>query len=199
MDPFATRDDGSAKDPAAYRAAIQKDPVRLKALAEDPALSAAVLGGDANAMQAMLRKARAPAVPRDRGGRAGGCGRGEDSSPSRASGRRFPRAPRAGSHASPAPRAGARGQQPCGRHGGGSDDDLDGAKCVFSARFRALSWFAADAHALAVRAKCTVPKDSVTAYEEMNKNGLQYGPAFRLLTDIHIMDHSASTAAAPRE
>ena len=39
-----------------------------------------------------------------------------------------------------------------------------------------------------MRARCTVPRDVVQVYEALNKVGLQYGPAFRLLSDVYIPD-----------
>jgi hypothetical protein len=39
-----------------------------------------------------------------------------------------------------------------------------------------------------LRAGCTIPRDPVVLYEGMLQAGLQYGPAFRLLTDVHVPD-----------
>ena len=39
-----------------------------------------------------------------------------------------------------------------------------------------------------MRARCTVPRDVGKIYEGLHKMGLQYGPAFRLLTDVHTPD-----------
>ena len=50
-----------------------------------------------------------------------------------------------------------------------------------------------------MRARCTVPRDVVAVYEQLNKVGLQYGPAFRLLTDVYVPEAvSAAQAAAQR-
>jgi hypothetical protein len=47
-----------------------------------------------------------------------------------------------------------------------------------------------------MRARCTVPRDVVMVYEALNKVGLQYGPAFRLLTDVYVPEATATTQAA---
>merc|ERR1719367_658627 len=43
----------------------------------------------------------------------------------------------------------------------------------------------------AQRVSATVPRDSVAVYDALNKAGLQYGPAFQLLTNIHVPDSMA--------
>jgi hypothetical protein len=50
-----------------------------------------------------------------------------------------------------------------------------------------------------MRAKCTVPRDVVMVYESLNKVGLQYGPAFRLLTDVYVPEGVASAQAAAHQ
>mmetsp|Transcript_18173 Transcript_18173/g.37549 ORF Transcript_18173/g.37549 Transcript_18173/m.37549 type:complete len:123 (+) Transcript_18173:127-495(+) len=40
----------------------------------------------------------------------------------------------------------------------------------------------------AQRVSATVPRDSVAVYDALHKAGLQYGPAFQLLTNIHVPD-----------
>ena len=47
-----------------------------------------------------------------------------------------------------------------------------------------------------MRARCTVPRDPSAVYEMLRKMGLQYGPAFRLLTDIHIPESALRAAPA---
>ena len=37
-----------------------------------------------------------------------------------------------------------------------------------------------------MRASCTVPRDPVVLYQHMMKAGLQYGPSFRLLTQVWV-------------
>lgn len=39
-----------------------------------------------------------------------------------------------------------------------------------------------DAH----RASAPVPRDIVQLYEQLRASGLQYGPAFRLLRNVHV-------------
>ncbi len=46
-----------------------------------------------------------------------------------------------------------------------------------------------------MRARCTVPRDVVLVYESLNKVGLQYGPAFRLLTDVYVPEAVATAQA----
>ncbi|WIA28405.1 hypothetical protein OEZ86_010951 [Tetradesmus obliquus] len=49
----------------------------------------------------------------------------------------------------------------------------------------------------AQRASATVPRDTVQLYQQLAASGLQYGPAFRLLRNVHVPDtSSAGTAAA---
>mmetsp|Transcript_17323 Transcript_17323/g.30930 ORF Transcript_17323/g.30930 Transcript_17323/m.30930 type:complete len:129 (-) Transcript_17323:160-546(-) len=46
----------------------------------------------------------------------------------------------------------------------------------------------------AQRVSATVPRDTVTIYERLHESGLQYGPSFRLLRNVHVPDandHSA--------
>lgn len=47
-----------------------------------------------------------------------------------------------------------------------------------------------------MRCRCRIPKDVVAVYEGLNKVGLQYGPAFRLLTDGALRTRAGSGAAA---
>lgn len=54
-DPFALNDDGTAKDPAAFRAALRADPVRMEALEKEPEVAAVVLGEDENAFQELIK------------------------------------------------------------------------------------------------------------------------------------------------
>lgn len=54
-DPFALNDDGTAKDPAAFRAALRADPVRTEALEKEPEVAAVVLGEDDNAFQELIK------------------------------------------------------------------------------------------------------------------------------------------------
>ncbi|EIE18679.1 hypothetical protein COCSUDRAFT_59989 [Coccomyxa subellipsoidea C-169] len=43
----------------------------------------------------------------------------------------------------------------------------------------------------AQRASATVPRDTVQLYQQLHASGLQYGPAFRLLRNVHTPDLSA--------
>lgn len=40
----------------------------------------------------------------------------------------------------------------------------------------------------ALRAEATVPRDTVQVYRQLYDTGLQYGPAFRLLRNVHVPD-----------
>ena len=42
-----------------------------------------------------------------------------------------------------------------------------------------------------LRTECTVPRDPVVLYQQMLKVGLQYGPSFRLLSQVWIPQHVA--------
>ena len=54
-DPFALNDDGTAKDPAAFRGALRADPVKMEALEKEPDVAAIVLGEDVNAFQELIK------------------------------------------------------------------------------------------------------------------------------------------------
>ncbi|BDA50802.1 hypothetical protein COCOBI_17-0200 [Coccomyxa sp. Obi] len=43
----------------------------------------------------------------------------------------------------------------------------------------------------AQRASATVPRDTVQLYQQLHASGLQYGPAFRLLRNVHTPDLTA--------
>lgn len=43
----------------------------------------------------------------------------------------------------------------------------------------------------AQRASATVPRSTVQVYEQLFECGLEYGPAFRLLRNIHVPDTDA--------
>eukprot|EP01024_Parvocaulis_polyphysoides_P023212 TRINITY_DN21461_c0_g1_i1.p1 TRINITY_DN21461_c0_g1~~TRINITY_DN21461_c0_g1_i1.p1 ORF type:complete len:126 (-),score=17.99 TRINITY_DN21461_c0_g1_i1:165-542(-) len=40
----------------------------------------------------------------------------------------------------------------------------------------------------AQRAAATLPKDTVSLYKKLKESGLEYGPAFRLLRNVHVTD-----------
>ena len=54
-DPFALNEDGTARDPAAFREALRADPVKMEALEKEPEVAAAVLGEDVNAFQELIK------------------------------------------------------------------------------------------------------------------------------------------------
>ena len=54
-DPFALGEDGSARDPAAFREALRADPVKMEALEREPEVAAVVLGDDVPAFQELLK------------------------------------------------------------------------------------------------------------------------------------------------
>lgn len=77
-DPFALNEDGTARDPAAFREALRADPVKTEALEREPEVAAVVLGEDVNAFQELIKsvyQARAGASVRHMGGRPRGGGR----------------------------------------------------------------------------------------------------------------------------
>jgi hypothetical protein len=54
-DPYALNDDGTAKDPAAFKAALQADPVKMESLEQEPEVAKLVLGDDLNAFQELIK------------------------------------------------------------------------------------------------------------------------------------------------
>jgi hypothetical protein len=46
----------------------------------------------------------------------------------------------------------------------------------------------------AQRASATVPRDTVQLYQQLAASGLQYGPAFRLLRNVHVPDTTTSSS-----
>ena len=54
-DPYALSEDGTAKDPAAFKAALQADPVKMEALEQEPEVSKVVLGDDLDAFQDLIK------------------------------------------------------------------------------------------------------------------------------------------------
>ncbi len=55
QDPFALNEDGTAKDPAAFRAALRADPVKMEALEKEPNVAAVVLGDDVAGFQELIK------------------------------------------------------------------------------------------------------------------------------------------------
>ena len=54
---FHFNEDGSAANPAAFRAALQSDPDKLRMVQSDPKAAAVLLGEDDAALQAFLKDA----------------------------------------------------------------------------------------------------------------------------------------------
>jgi hypothetical protein len=54
-DPFALNDDGTSKDPAAFRESLRADPIKMEALEKEPEVAAIVLGEDVNAFQELIK------------------------------------------------------------------------------------------------------------------------------------------------
>ncbi|GFH05696.1 uncharacterized protein HaLaN_00197 [Haematococcus lacustris] len=54
-DAFALWQDGTAKDPRAFQAALKADSERLAVIQQDPELSAILLGSNMDALQKLLR------------------------------------------------------------------------------------------------------------------------------------------------
>ncbi|KAL4459189.1 hypothetical protein ABPG75_014054 [Micractinium tetrahymenae] len=121
-DPFALNEDGTAKDPVAFREALKADPVRMEALEKEPEVAAVVLGEDENAFQELI-------------------------------------------------------------------------KSVYQAekkRVDTLNKGMAERTMDAQRVSATVPRDTVQLYQQLRESGLQYGPAFRLLRNVHVPDVASS-------
>ena len=54
-DAFALNDDGSAKDPVAFKDAILSDPAKMESLKEEPEVLEIVKGDDIPAFQELLK------------------------------------------------------------------------------------------------------------------------------------------------
>lgn len=121
-DPFAVNEDGTAKDPVAFRDALRADPEKVKTLEQDdPELAKAVLGEDTAALQEVLKKVMTQMK---------------------------------------------------------KAQEFDQMYAMTSVD--------------KMRSNCTVPRDPVMLYEGMLQVGLQYGPAFRLLTDVYVPESVAN-------
>jgi hypothetical protein len=55
MDAYALNDDGTAKDPVAFREALRADPAKIEALEKEPEVAKIVLGDDVNAFQELIK------------------------------------------------------------------------------------------------------------------------------------------------
>ncbi|KAK3285678.1 hypothetical protein CYMTET_6727 [Cymbomonas tetramitiformis] len=114
---FEVNEDGTAKDPVAFRAALREDAQKVKIIEEDPQLAAALLGDDTSAMNEVL-------------------------------------------------------------------------KSIFEMQKKKAEQDQKDSQNMTsidkMRASATVPRDPVVLYQGMLESGLQYGPAFRLLTDVWV-------------
>ncbi|CAG9460323.1 unnamed protein product [Pedinophyceae sp. YPF-701] len=125
-DPFARHEDGSAVDPAAYKAALLEDPRRVQLIVDDLEMSRVVRGDDVEAFQELLRAAY--------------------------------------------------------------EEEQKYAK----ARRERVGELTIDAQ----RCLCTVPRDTVQIYKQMHESGLQYGPAFRLLRNVHVPEATVPQSSA---
>lgn len=54
-DPYALNEDGTAKDPAAFRAALKADPAKMQELEKDPEVAKVVFGDDDSAFQELIK------------------------------------------------------------------------------------------------------------------------------------------------
>lgn len=54
-DPYGLNEDGTAKDPVAFREALKADPVKLEALEKEPEVYKIVLGEDVAAFQELIK------------------------------------------------------------------------------------------------------------------------------------------------
>jgi hypothetical protein len=55
--PYELNEDGTAKDPVAFREALRNDPERMQALEEEPDIKDVVLGDDIHAFQELIKNA----------------------------------------------------------------------------------------------------------------------------------------------
>lgn len=119
---YDMNDNGSAKDPVAFRAALRQDPQRMAALQAEPEIAAVVAGEDIAAFQAILK------------------------------------------------------------------DAFQAEKQRAERENKRLAERTIDAQ----RASAPVPRDTVQIYQQLYESGLQYGPAFRLLRNVHVPDLAAA-------
>lgn len=56
-DPYDLNEDGTAKDPVAFREALRNDPEKMRALEEEPDVKSVVLGDDIHAFQELIKNA----------------------------------------------------------------------------------------------------------------------------------------------
>ncbi|PNW87168.1 hypothetical protein CHLRE_02g111600v5 [Chlamydomonas reinhardtii] len=131
-DPFGLNEDGSCRDPAAFRAALLADTGRLEALSGEPRFAPflpVLTGADPEALQQLLRQA----VQAEK----------------------------------------ARQERTAKRW---AERTID-----------------------AQRASAPVPRDTVQVYKQLADAGLEYGPAFRLLRNVHVpLPAEASVARGGR-
>lgn len=149
-DPYALNDDGTAKDPAAFRAALKADPAKLEAIEKEPEVAGVVLGNDDHAFQELIKSVYHVSAW---GGTRGGL--------------------------APTPPA--------------SSSTLHAITSLQTEKKRQerLNRTMAERSIDAQRASATVPRDTVQLYAQLRESGLQYGPAFRLLRNVHVPDIAA--------
>jgi erythromycin esterase-like protein len=119
-DAYALNEDGSAKDPVAFRKALLEDPAKMESLKEEPEVLDIVKSDDIQAFQELLKSV------------------------------------------------------------------YQAEKKRIEQANRSMAERTIDAQ----RVSATVPRDTVQLYEQLRESGLQYGPAFRLLRNVHTPDVS---------
>ncbi|GMH38182.1 hypothetical protein BSKO_06066 [Bryopsis sp. KO-2023] len=115
IEAYAINEDGTAKDPAAFRTALLADEARMKLVDEDEEMAKVVRGEDTHAFQQLLKTA------------------------------------------------------------------YESEKRRMERNRRCWAERTIDAQ----RASAPVPRDTVQLYKQLHESGLQYGPAFRLLRNVH--------------
>lgn len=120
--PYDLNENGSAKDPLAFQAALRQDEQRMAALQAEPEVAAIVTGDDIAAFQTLLKRA------------------------------------------------------------------FQNEKHRVERENKRLAERTIDAQ----RASAPVPRDTVQIYQQLYDSGLQYGPAFRLLRNVHVPDLTAA-------
>ena len=191
-DPFALDEDGQAADWRAFQAALRASPAKLAAVeAEDAATRQALLGDDQALFQATLAaaaKAR-PRLPRQRRGRPPG--------------RAWVALPRIVTLTPPAPeaerRAPAGRAAPRGAPGQGHERAHHRRPAGIRPRAQAgpckPSW-PPRARSARPRPRGPARRDTVQLYKQLHDSGLQYGPAFRLLRNVHTPDMAEAPTSA---
>lgn len=160
MDPYALNDDGTAKDPVAFREALRSDPTKMQALEQEPEVAKIILGHDISAFQELIKSV-------------------------------YQVCPCFISTFNPSFKSFQQAIIP----------PTDTLVSILLIRYDFYNVLQAEKKRMerankgmaertidAQRVSATVPRDTVQLYAQLRESGLQYGPAFRLLRNVHTPD-----------